>query len=142
MLRQDFHRHPELGYKEVRTAGVVARELSQMGLEVSTGIAETGVVALLEGKLPGPVVLLRFDMDALPVQEETGAEYASLTPGLMHACGHDGHVSIGLTVARILNGYRNEFSGTVKFVFQPGEEGLGGAEGMIADGVLEDPKPD
>ncbi len=141
MLRRDFHRHPELGFKEVRTAGVVGRELSQMGLEVSTGIAETGVVALLEGKLPGPVVLLRFDMDALPVQEETGAEYASLTPGLMHACGHDGHVAVGMTVARILNDIRQDLHGTVKFVFQPAEEGLGGAQRMIEDGVLENPTP-
>ncbi len=141
MLRRDFHRHPELGFKEVRTAGVVGRELSQMGLEVSTGIAETGVVALLEGTLPGPVVLLRFDMDALPVQEETGAEYASLTPGLMHACGHDGHVAVGMTVARILNDIRQDLHGTVKFVFQPAEEGLGGAQRMIEDGVLENPTP-
>ncbi len=141
MLRRDFHRHPELGFKEVRTAGVVARELSQMGLEVTTGIAETGVVALLEGKMPGPVVLLRFDMDALPVLEETAVEYASETPGLMHACGHDGHVAVGMAVARMLNDMRQDLRGTVKFVFQPAEEGLGGAARMIKAGILADPEP-
>ncbi len=141
MLRRDFHRHPELGFKEVRTAGIVARELSQMGLEVSTGIAETGVVALLEGKKPGPVVLLRFDMDALPVLEETGVEYASESQGIMHACGHDGHVAVGMTVARMLNDVRQDLQGTVKFVFQPAEEGLGGAARMIKEGVLAVPVP-
>ncbi|MCK5430678.1 MAG: amidohydrolase, partial [Anaerolineales bacterium] len=141
-LRRDFHQHPELGFKEFRTAGIVARELNDLGLEVTTGIAETGVVALLEGLRPGPVVLLRFDMDALPIVEETGAEYASLTPGVMHACGHDGHTAVGLTVARLLTAYSQEFAGTVKFVFQPAEEGLGGAEIMVAEGVLDNPKPD
>lgn len=141
MLRRDFHRHPEIGFKEVRTAGIVARELAQMGLEVTSGIAETGVVALLEGSKPEPVVLLRFDMDALPVFEETGADYASLTPGIMHACGHDGHVAIGITVARMLNEIRHELPGTVKFVFQPAEEGQGGAERMIKAGVLTNPAP-
>ena len=141
-LRRDFHQHPELGFKEFRTAGIVARELNDIGLEVTTGIAETGVVALLEGSRPGPVVLLRFDMDALPIVEETGAEYASLTPGVMHACGHDGHTAVGLTVARLLTAYSQEFAGTVKFVFQPAEEGLGGAEIMVAEGVLDNPKPD
>ncbi len=141
MLRRDFHRHPELGFKEVRTAGIVARELGQMGLEVSTGIAETGVVALLEGKKPGPVVLLRFDMDALPVLEETGVEYASETRGIMHACGHDGHVAVGMTVARMLNDLRQDLPGTVKLVFQPAEEGLGGAARMIKEGALAAPVP-
>jgi amidohydrolase len=141
-LRRDFHRRPELGFQEVRTAGVVTRELNALGLEVSAGIAETGVVALLEGERKGPVVLARFDMDALPVQEETGAEYASQTPGVMHACGHDGHIAIGLTVARLLAAHRQDLNGTVKFVFQPAEEGLGGAEGMIAGGALENPRPD
>ncbi len=141
LLRRDFHRHPELGFKEVRTAGIVARELSQMGLEVTTGIAETGVVALLEGKKPGPVVMLRFDMDALPVLEETGVEYASETPGTMHACGHDGHVAVGMTVARMLNDMRQELRGTVKFVFQPAEEGLGGAARMVKAGIMSDPTP-
>ncbi len=140
-MRRDFHQHPEIGLKEIRTAGIVSRELTNLGLEVKTGIGITGVVALLEGKGPGPVVLLRFDMDALPIDEETGAEYASINDGFMHACGHDGHIATGLTVARILNNHRDEFNGTLKFVFQPGEEGLGGAEKMIADGVLQDPEP-
>jgi amidohydrolase len=141
-LRRDLHQHPEIGFKEIRTANIIAKELAGLGLEVKTGIGQTGVVGLMEGKAPGAVVLLRFDMDALPIQEETGAEYASLNPGVMHACGHDGHTAIGLTVARMLNDHRHEFSGTLKFVFQPAEEGLGGAESMIADGVLLDPKPD
>jgi amidohydrolase len=141
-LRRDFHQHPELGFQEVRTAGIVARELTDLGLEVSTGVGKTGVVATLEGSLPGPVILARFDMDALPIQEETGAEYASQTTGVMHACGHDGHTAAGLAVARILEAHKDELRGTVKFVFQPAEEGLGGAEAMVADGVLENPKPD
>lgn len=141
-LRRDFHMHPELGHQEIRTAGIVARELQSLGLEVTTGVGKTGVVALLEGARPGPVLLLRADMDALPITEETGAEYASRTPGVMHACGHDAHTAILLTVARLLTSLRNELPGTVKLVFQPAEEGMGGAEGMIADGVLENPKPD
>lgn len=141
-MRRDFHRNPELGFHEFRTAGIVARELNELGLEVSTGIGKTGVVALLEGARPGPVVLARVDMDALPIQEETGAEYASQNAGVMHACGHDGHTAIGLTVARMLQAHREELAGTVKFVFQPAEEGLGGAQAMLADGVLENPQPD
>jgi amidohydrolase len=141
-LRRDFHKHPEIGFKEIRTASIVAKELNNLGMEVKTGVGQTGVVALLEGKAPGPVVLLRFDMDALPIQEETGADYASVNKGMMHACGHDGHVAIGLTVARLLNNHRNQFNGTIKLIFQPAEEGLGGAEQMIADGVLNSPQPD
>ncbi len=141
-IRRDLHQNPELGFQEVRTAGIVAEELRKLGLDVTIEVGGTGVVALLGGDRPGPVVLLRFDMDALPVQEETGAEYASKNPGVMHACGHDGHVAIGLTVARILHAHRSEIAGTVKFVFQPAEEGLGGAERMIADGVLRSPEPD
>ncbi len=140
-LRRDFHSHPELGFQEIRTAGIVARELQQLGLEVTTGIGKTGVVALLEGDRPGPVLMMRFDMDALPIVEETGAEYASQNPGVMHACGHDGHTAIGLTVARLLHTRASELAGTVKFVFQPAEEGLGGAESMIADGALQNPAP-
>ncbi len=141
-LRRDFHRHPELGFQEVRTAGVVARELTDLGLEVTTGVGKTGVVATLEGGRQESVVLVRFDMDALPIQEETGAEYASQTPGVMHACGHDGHTAIGLAVARMLESHKDELGGTIKFVFQPAEEGLGGAEAMVADGVLDNPRPD
>ncbi|NOY98073.1 MAG: amidohydrolase [Chloroflexi bacterium] len=147
-LRRDFHRHPELGFQEVRTAGIVAKELSSLGLEITTGVAETGVVAVLDGGKPGPVVLLRFDMDALPIAEETGAEYASQNEGVMHACGHDGHTAIGLTVARLLHRHRGELSGTVKLIFQPAEEGvvgqkgMGGAEQMMDEGVLEAPNVD
>jgi amidohydrolase len=140
--RRDFHSHPELGFYEARTAGIVAGELNSLGLEVHTGIAETGVVAVMQGSRPGPVILVRADMDALPIHEETGASYTSQNPGVMHACGHDGHTAILLTVARILNGHRQELSGTVKFVFQPAEEGMGGAERLIQAGVLEDPKVD
>jgi amidohydrolase len=135
--RRDFHQHPELGLQEVRTAGIVAAELRALGLEVITGMAETGVTALLAGDHPGPTILLRFDMDALPIEEETGAPYASLNPGRMHACGHDGHVATGLSVARLLQAHRHEMHGAVQLVFQPGEEGLNGADRMIQDGVLE-----
>ncbi len=141
-LRRDFHSHPELGFQEFRTAGIVATELRSMGLEVTTGVGKTGVVALIEGSQPGPVGLLRFDMDALPIQETSRAEYASQTPGVMHACGHDGHTAIGLTVARLLLDQRDQLKGSLKLVFQPAEEGLGGAEAMIQDGVLENPRPD
>jgi amidohydrolase len=146
-IRRDFHMHPELGFKEIRTGGIVAKELEQLGLEVTKGVGKTGVVGLLEGAKPGPVVLLRFDMDALPITEDTGAEYASSNPGVMHACGHDGHTAIGLTVAKILHAHRNEMAGTIKFCFQPSEEGfngeeMGGAEMMMRDGVLDGPRVD
>jgi len=146
-LRRDLHMHPELGFNEVRTAGIVAKELTALDMEVTTGVAKTGVVGMLEGGKPGPVVLARFDMDALPVTEQTGAPYASTTPGKMHACGHDGHVAIGLTVAKMLHAQREQLAGSVKFVFQPAEEGtcgeeIGGNEMMIREGVLENPKPD
>lgn len=140
-IRRDLHAHPELGYQEVRTSGVIARELRELGLEINTGIAKTGVIALLEGAKPGPVVMLRFDIDALPIKEETGAEYASQNPGVMHACGHDGHAAIGLTVARLLNAHRDQINGTVKLIFQPAEEGMGGAESVIREGGMENPQP-
>lgn len=141
-LRRDFHQHPELGFKENRTASIVASELTKMGLDVATGIGETGVVGSLQGEKSGPVLLLRFDMDALPIQEETGSEYASIHPQVMHACGHDGHVAIGLSVAKILSENRDQLQGQIKFVFQPGEEGLRGAERMISEGLLDHPRPD
>jgi amidohydrolase len=141
-LRRDFHRHPELGFQETRTAGIVAQELTELGLQVKTGIAQTGVTALLQGDRPGKVVMLRFDMDALPIQEENKVEYVSQIPGVMHACGHDGHTAIGLTVAELLWQRRKQLAGTIKFVFQPAEEGLGGAKEMVAAGVLENPQPD
>jgi amidohydrolase len=141
-MRRDFHMHPELGFEEVRTAGIVSQEIESLGLEYQTGIAKTGVVALLEGSKPGPVVLLRADMDALPILEETGAKYASKNPGLMHACGHDGHTAILLTVAKMLVEHQEELAGTVKFIFQPAEEGMGGAEVMVDEGILENPQVD
>ena len=141
-LRRDFHQHPEIGFEEVRTAGIVAKELSKLEIEISTGIAKTGVIGIIEGGQPGPVVLCRVDMDALPILEDTGAEYASQTDGTMHACGHDGHTAIGLTAARLLHKHRDLLAGTVKLVFQPAEEGLGGAELMVKEGVLENPRPD
>ncbi|HMZ41681.1 MAG TPA: amidohydrolase [Anaerolineales bacterium] len=146
-LRRDFHLHPELGFREIRTSGIVAKELEALGLEVTKGVGKTGVVGLLEGAKPGPTLLLRFDMDALPIHEETGAEYASQNAGVMHACGHDGHTAIGLTVAKLLNQHKDKLAGTIKFCFQPSEEGnngeeVGGAEMMMRDGVLDGPKVD
>ncbi len=139
--RRDLHRHPELGFQERRTAQVVAEHLQRLGLEVQTGIAETGVVGILQGREDGPTVMLRFDMDALPIEEENDVPYRSVHPGVMHACGHDGHVAIGLGVATLLAQHRERLAGTVKFVFQPAEEGLGGARRMVEEGVLEAPRP-
>jgi amidohydrolase len=141
-MRRDFHRHPELGFKENRTSGIIADTLNTLGFQVATGIAHTGVVGLLRGKADRPVLLLRFDMDALPIQEETGVNYASESPGVMHACGHDSHVAVGLSVAKLLAARRDQLPGTIKFVFQPAEEGDGGAVQMVAAGVLDNPKPD
>ena len=142
--RRDFHRHPELGFEEVRTAGIVADHLRRLGLEVSTGVGKTGVVAVIEpDRVPdtAPTVMLRFDMDALPIREANNVPYRSTVDGIMHACGHDGHTAIGMGVAQVLTNYRNDLPGRVKLVFQPAEEGLGGALAMIADGALESPKP-
>lgn len=146
-LRRDFHMHPELGFREFRTGGIVAKELESLGIEVTKGVGKTGVVGLLEGAKPGPTLLLRFDMDALPITEETGAEYTSQNQGVMHACGHDGHTAIGLTVAKLLHAHRDQLNGTIKFCFQPSEEGnngeeVGGAEMMMRDGVLDGPNVD
>jgi amidohydrolase len=140
--RRDFHQYPELGFEETRTARLIAARLHDMGMEVQTGIGQTGVVGALAGATPGPTLLLRFDMDALPVTEATGLPFTSQHPGRMHACGHDGHMAIGLGVATLLARHQEQLAGCVKFVFQPAEEGLGGAFAMIADGVLEDPRPD
>jgi amidohydrolase len=141
-LRRDFHRHPELGFQEVRTSGKVAEYLEKLGLEPRRAIAETGVCAVVEGASPGPTLMLRADMDALPVHEETGLEFASLVPGKMHACGHDMHTAILLGTARVLQGMRERLKGRVKLIFQPAEEGPGGALPMIEQGVLENPKVD
>lgn len=142
--RRDFHQYPEIGMQEVRTAGIVADHLRDLGLEVTTGVGQTGVVAVIEGDDVPPsarTVMLRFDMDALPIDEATGLPYASKLAGMMHACGHDGHTAIGMGVAELLVNRRAELPGRVKLVFQPGEEGLGGALAMIADGVMENPSP-
>lgn len=137
-LFQDLHAHPEIGFEETRTAGIVARELRAYGVdEIATGIGGTGVVALIRGKGTGNrCVGLRADMDALPIDEASGLDYASKTPGTMHACGHDGHTTILLGAARYLAQTRN-FDGTAMLVFQPAEEGLGGARGMLADGLFD-----
>ncbi len=153
--RRDFHEHPELGNHEVRTADIVAKHLKSLGIEVKTGVAKTGVVGLLRGAKPGPVVALRADMDGLPVTERTPVPFASKVRttyngnevGVMHACGHDSHVAILMGVAEILASMKNDLNGTVKFIFQPAEEGApfgeeGGAELMIKEGVLENPKVD
>jgi amidohydrolase len=142
--RRDFHMHPELGFQEFRTGAIVADHLRSLGLEVSTGIGRTGVVAVVEpDKAPvdAPTVLLRFDMDALPVDEQNDLPYKSQNPGVMHACGHDGHTAIGMGVATLLAQHRNQLAGRVKLVFQPAEEGLGGAKAMIEDGVMNAPAP-
>jgi amidohydrolase len=142
-IRRDIHAHPELGFQEIRTARIVAEELGRLGYEVVTGVGKTGVVGLMSGGRPGErTVMLRFDMDALPIQEENDVPYRSQTPGVMHACGHDAHVAVGIGVATILAKHREQWPGTVKLMFQPAEEGLGGAVAMINDGLLEGPKPE
>jgi amidohydrolase len=153
--RRDIHQHPELGNREFRTAKLVAEHLKSLGIEVKTGVAHTGVVGLLKGGKPGPVVLLRADMDALPVTERANIPFASRAKGtfngaevgVMHACGHDTHVAIMMGVAEVLAGMKDDLPGTVKFVFQPAEEGApqgekGGAEMMIAEGILASPAVD
>ena len=140
--RRDFHMHPELGFEEHRSAGIVAEQLRVLGYQVQTGIASTGVLGLLKGARPGPVLAARFDMDALPITEENEVEYASREPGLMHACGHDAHMAIGLGLATLMAQQRDEIAGTLMLIFQPGEEGMNGAEVMVKEGVLADPRPD
>lgn len=135
-LRRDIHAHPELGFAEHRTAAIITAALRDLGLEVHTGIGGTGVVGVLRSGSSGRSLALRADMDALPIREDTGLAYASRTPGVFHGCGHDGHVAMLLGAARHLARTRR-FDGTVNFVFQPAEEGLGGARQMIADGLFE-----
>jgi hippurate hydrolase len=135
-IRRDLHQHPELGFQEVRTSGVVAAKLRGWGIEVTTGIAGTGVVGVIAGNRPGRRIGLRADMDALPIHEQTNLAFASRTPGVMHACGHDGHTAMLLGAARYLAETR-DFAGTGVLIFQPAEEGLGGARAMIADGLFE-----
>jgi amidohydrolase len=158
--RRDIHEHPELGEQETRTAGLVAEHLGKLGLEVKTGVGRTGIVALLSGGRPGPVVALRADMDALPVKEPEGLPFASKAKGkylgrevdVMHACGHDAHTAILMATAEVLAAMKDKLPGTVKFMFQPAEEGpslyaaftgkIWGARAMIKEGALTDPKPD
>ena len=139
-LRRDFHRHPELGFKEVRSQKIVLEYLRNIGLD-AVPIADTGVVALLEGATPGKTVMLRSDMDALPVHEETGLEFASVNEGVMHACGHDGHMSMLLVAAKILCEMKDKITGSVKFIFQPNEEDAG-AYKLVDEKVMENPKVD
>ncbi|MBL7776560.1 MAG: amidohydrolase [Saprospiraceae bacterium] len=141
--RRHLHAHPELSFEEIQTGAYVAARLAEWGIEHRRGIAGTGVVALIKGKNPRrKVVALRADMDALPIQEANEAPYKSQNPGVMHACGHDVHTAALLGAARILHTLRDQFSGTVKCIFQPGEERLpGGASLMIREGVLQRPRP-
>ncbi len=140
--RREIHRHPELGFEEHQTAELVSEKLRSWGLDVQENVAETGVVGLLEGSGDGPTVLLRADMDALPIHEENDLPYRSQKNGVMHACGHDAHTSVNLYVAKILSERTDSFPGRIKFIFQPAEEGPGGAKPMIEEGVLENPKVD
>lgn len=145
--RRDFHVHPELSNREERTARVVAERLRALGLtDIKTGVGKHGVTALLVGGKPGPVVAVRADMDALPIQEVDGRPYKSQTPSVMHACGHDVHTTVELGVAEVLSKLKDEVRGTVKFIFQPAEEGApageaGGAKLMIKEGALDNPRP-
>ncbi|MCS6805599.1 MAG: amidohydrolase [Acidobacteriota bacterium] len=144
--RRDFHMYPELSNREERTARVIAERLRQLGLQVKTGVAKHGVVALLKGDKPGPVVAYRADMDALPIEETIDVPYKSRHPGVKHACGHDVHMTIGLGVAEVLSQMKSYIPGTIKFLFQPAEEGPpageeGGALLMIKEGALENPRP-
>ncbi|MGI8642583.1 MAG: M20 metallopeptidase family protein [Thermomicrobiales bacterium] len=142
--RRFLHEHPELGFQEVETSKFVAERLQAIGVEdLRTGIAKTGVTGLIRGKKSGDkVLLIRADMDALPIHEENDVEYRSQNDGVMHACGHDAHTAMLLAVTRLLMDRRDEFGGTVKVLFQPAEEGPGGAKPMIEAGVLENPKVD
>ncbi len=153
--RRDFHEHPELGNHEFRTSKIIADYLKSLGIEVKTGVAKTGVVGILKGDKPGPVVALRADMDGLPVVERTPVPFASKVKtqfngqevGAMHACGHDSHMAILMGVAEVLSSMKNDLKGTVKFIFQPAEEGPpfgeeGGAELMVKEGVMENPHVD
>ena len=137
-LRRDIHREPELGFDTEKTAGKVLAALDGLPLDIRTGVAENGVVATLKGKGAGPTVGLRADMDALPILEETGLPFASEVDGKMHACGHDGHTSMLVGAAHALSGMRERMNGTVKFFFQPAEEGGGGGKVMVEEGVADD----
>jgi amidohydrolase len=136
-MRRDLHRHPELGFAEHRTAGIVATHLRALGIDVHEGIATTGVIGVLRGARPGRTIMLRADMDALPMPEESEHDYRSQNDGVTHACGHDGHVAILAAAATLLAARRADIAGTIVFCFQPAEEGGGGAKRMVDEGVLE-----
>lgn len=141
-LRRDLHAHPEAAFEEVRTGGIVAERLRALGLDVRDGVGRTGVVAMLDGALPGRSVLARADMDALPLDDEKSAAYRSQREGRAHACGHDGHTAVLLAVAEVLAARRDRLQGRVLFVFQPAEEIVAGAAAMLADGALTGFEPD
>ena len=141
-IRHLIHMYPELGFEEYKTSELIINELEKLGIEVQRNVAKTGVVGLIRGKQEGKTVLLRADMDALRVEEKVDVGYKSKIPGVMHACGHDGHVAGLLGAAMILNELKDEIIGNVKLVFQPAEEGIGGAKPMIDEGVLNNPKVD
>ena len=141
-LRRDLHQIPEAGLAEHATAAYVAEHLHKLGLEVHTGIAGTGIKAVLRTGRPGPTLLYRADMDGLPVQEQTGLDWASTHPGMMHACGHDGHMAMALGTAGLLTALSDQLQGNMVFLFQPAEEGPGGAQPMIQSGALENPEVD
>jgi len=140
--RRRLHQKPELGFREFLTAEFLTQKLQEWGIEHETGIAKTGIVATIRGSRPGKVFAIRADMDALPIQEQNKVPYKSQHDGIMHACGHDGHTAIALGTAYYLSQHQDDFAGTVKIIFQPAEEGLGGAEPMVEAGVLKNPDVD
>ena len=135
--RRDFHKHPELSFKEFRTSKIVAEKLNNFGIETKKNIGKTGVVGILKGKKNGPTIALRADMDALPIQETNELSYKSVNKGVMHACGHDAHTAMLLGAAEALSKMRHEIKGEIRFIFQPAEEGFGGAKYMIRDGAID-----
>ncbi|WFD10537.1 M20 metallopeptidase family protein [Tepidibacter hydrothermalis] len=141
-LRHQFHMYPERGYEEFKTAKTISDELERLGIDYKANVAKTGVVGLIKGNHPGKTVLLRADMDALPINEEADVEYKSRIENCMHACGHDGHMAGVLGAAMILNNMKDEIYGNVKLIFQPAEEEQGGAKPMIDEGVMDNPKVD
>jgi len=141
-IRRDLHAIPEVAYTEIQTSAYIQKFLKQEGIPFTSGIAETGILAVIETGRPGKSLMIRTDMDALPIQEATGLPFASSNEGCMHACGHDGHMAMALTTISILNHHKEELSGTIKLIFQPAEEGPGGAATMIEQGVMENPKVD
>lgn len=138
--RREIHQNPELEFEEFKTSELICKRLEEIGVSYTKNIAKTGVVAIIKGNGDGKTIALRADMDALPLEEKSGAEYSSKVNGKMHACGHDAHTAILLSVCEVLNSIKDTFSGNIKFIFQPAEEGVGGAEVMIEEGVLKNPE--